>query len=86
MLKTIYQSVQRDRWELPGGAGNYQWSHYTDWYIQINSKYALHSFDLVSCTDRVEKALLFFSGLCFLGNFQKTRLKFGESIRPPLIH
>ena len=55
----IYQSVQRDRWELPGGAGNCQRSGCTDWHILIDSN-ASNFFGLVSCTNHVEKAINYY--------------------------
>ena len=76
--------MQCDCWELPGGAGNCQRSRCTDWLIRIDSN-ASNSFGLVSCTDHIEKALLWISGSPFSVNFQKMKLKFGEGMGTSLI-
>ena len=65
------------RWELPGGAGNSQQSCCADWQIRIDSNTS-NSFGLVSCTDHVEKAILWISGSPLSVNFRKTKLKFGQ--------
>ena len=66
----IYQSVQSNHWGLPGGAGNSQRSRCTDWQIGIDSS-ASNSFGVVSCTDHVDKPLLWISGSPFYGQVWK---------------
>ena len=56
----------------------------TDWKIRIDSN-ASDSFDLVFCTDHVEKALIWISGSPFSVNFRKMKLKSGEVMGTSLI-